>query len=119
MLQLHVKIQNHLLNPFLKPIQIDRGIVKIRKVLNKLTHTNVKFKNVTLGERTAETVHVIYTLDANKKIIPSKTITETKISKLGGMITTRIEKYENKQRILVFSTIDDVYLKPIKKYIHN
>lgn len=40
-------------------------------------------------------------------------------TRLTSNVATRIEKYENKQIILVFSNADTVYLKPYKKNIHN
>lgn len=77
-------VQNHLIEPALKPIQLDRKIVMFRKKLNRLMNTTNRFQNVTLSNN----------------------------------VKTRIEKYENKQVVLVFANIDSVCLKPYKKVFH-
>lgn len=106
-----IKISNtieNVLQPMLKPIQLDRKLVKIRQRLNYILNKPIRFQNVVLSTRIVETQY---------RINDNETITQT--SKLEGRIATRIEKYENKQLVLVFTDVDEVYLKPYKKFIHT
>jgi hypothetical protein len=88
----------------LKPIQLDRKLVKFIKKINKLINKPIRFQNVNLSTRIVETQYI---LEGNETI--------TQISKLEGRIATRIETYENKQVVLVFTNVDNNYLKPFHK----
>lgn len=100
MLQLHSEISKRLIEPILKPIRIDRGVVRVRKIMNKIMVQPIRFDNVELSTRKVDFV------DHHGQL---QTI------KLEGRITTRIEKYANKTRVLVFTNVDENYLKPYKR----
>jgi hypothetical protein len=108
MLTTTTKVIDYLMAPVLKPIQIDRKIVKVRKVLNKIMRHPVRIQNVNLSTLTVETIHLL----PNKQSV-------THVSKLKGRIATRIETYANKQVVLVFTNVNDAYLKPYKKTVHS
>lgn len=94
----------NVLNPVLKPIRIDRIAVRVRRNINKLMRTPIRYQNVNLSTRIVETEY---------RLNDTETITQT--SKLEGRIATRIETYQNKQVVLVFTNADDDYLKPFNK----
>ena len=77
-------ITDYTLNIILKPIQIDRKIVRLRKALNRLMRNPIRFEHV----------------------------------KLSTNVASRIETYANKTVVLVFTDIDDNYLKPYSKTMH-
>lgn len=99
--------------PKLKPIQIDRKIVKFRKAINRIMRNPIRFQHVKLTTRTVRTLHVI----ENKE--NTKVTTFAHVSKLKGDIQTRIETYQNKSVVLVFTNVSDIYLKPYKKTMHT
>ncbi len=107
MLQIHTQINKMILEPMLKPIQFDRKIVKVRKALNRLMRNPIRFQHVKLTTRVVETT----------RLIDSKEVTH--VSKLKGDIQTRIETYQNKTVVLVFTDVSDNYLKPYKKTMHT
>lgn len=111
MLQIHAQIQDYAIDPLLrivkKPLQVERKLVKFRKIINKVMQNPIRFQNVEIGPKTAE---------QPRKLINNEIVTE--LSTIKGNITTRIETYANKTRVLVFTNADDVYLKPYKKTIH-
>ncbi len=113
MLQIHTQINKMILEPMLKPMQIDRKIVKVRKALNRLMRNPIRFQHVKLTTRTVRTLHVI----EDKENV--KVTTFAHVSKLKGDIQTRIETYQNKTVVLVFTDVKDVYLKPYKKTMHT
>jgi hypothetical protein len=89
-----------ILEPILKPIQIERKLVKFRKLMNKIMVQPIRFENVDLSTRKFDFV------DHHG---------QHQTAKLEGRINTRIEKYANKTRVLVFTNVNDDYLKPYKK----
>lgn len=103
MLQIHAQINKNVIEPMLKPMQVERKLVKFRKVMNKVMVNPIRFENVDLTTRKAEFI------DFNG---------ETQTATLEGRITTRIEKYENKTRVLVFTNVHDDFLKPYKRTKH-
>jgi hypothetical protein len=107
MLQIHTQINKMILEPMLKPIQFDRKIVKVRKALNRLMRNPIRFQHVKLTTRVVETT----------RLIDGKEITQ--VSELKGDIQTRIETYQNKTVVLVFTDVSDNYLKPYKKTMHT
>ena len=107
MLQIHTQINKMFVEPMLKPIQIDRKIVKVRKALNRLMRNPIRFQHVKLTTRVVETT----------RLIDGKEVTH--VSKLKGDIQTRIETYQNKTVVLVFTDVSDNYLKPYKKTMHT
>ncbi len=84
MLKIHAHINKMIIEPALKPMQVERKAVKFRRVMNKIMHNPIRIQNV---------------------ILPTK-------------VATRIEKYANKQVILVFTNAQDVFLKPLNKLEH-
>ncbi len=113
MLKFHSQINKLVIEPMLKPIQIDRKIVRVRKGLNRLMRNPIRFQHVKLTTRTVRTVHVIEDKEN------TKVLTFAKVSKLKGEIQTRIETYQNKTVVLVFTDVSDNYLKPYKKTMHT
>lgn len=107
MLQIHTQINKMILEPMLKPMQFDRKIVKVRKALNRLMRNPIRFQHVKLTTRVVETT----------RLIDGKEVTQ--VSKLKGDIQTRIETYQNKTVVLVFTDVSDNYLKPYKKTMHT
>jgi hypothetical protein len=108
MLQIHTQINKMVIEPMLKPMQIDRKIVKVRKALNRLMRNPIRFQHVKLTTRTVETIHIL----PNDQSI-------THVSNLKGDIQTRIETYQNKTVVLVFTNVSDIYLNPYKKTMHT
>ncbi len=106
-----LNIIDTIIAPVLKPIQIDRTVVKFRKVIKKIMRQPVRIQNITVSNRIAKMQHVVN--DANQVGV------YTKVTVLKGEIVTRIETYANKQVIFVFANIDDKFLKPYKKTIHT
>jgi hypothetical protein len=100
MLQLHTQINKRFVEPMLKPMQVDRKLVKVRKLIYKIMAQPIRFDNVELSTRKVDFVNHHGQLQT---------------SKLEGRITTRIEKYANKTRVLVFTNVDENYGKPYKK----
>ena len=84
-------------------LQFKNQLVKIRKIIYKLIAQPIRVENVELSTRKFDFV------DHNG---------QNQTAKLEGRITTRIEKYANKTRILVFTDVNSVFLKPLKKTIH-
>lgn len=113
MLQLHTQINKMVIEPMLKSIQIDRKIVRLRKVLNRVMQNPIRFQHVTLTTRTLRTIHVIEDKEN------TKVTTFAHVSKLKGDIQTRIDTYQNKTVILVFTNVSDNYFKPYKKTTHT
>lgn len=113
MLQIHTQINKMFLEPMLKPIKLERNLVKVRKVINKIMVQPIRFQHVKLTTRTVRTLHVIEDKEN------TKVTTFAHVSKLKGEIQTRIETYQNKTRVLVFTNVDENYLKPYKKTILN
>jgi len=107
MLQIHTQINKMIFEPMLKPMQIDRKIVKVRKALNRLMRNPIRFQHVKLTTRVVETT----------RLIDGKEVTH--VSELKGDIQTRIETYQNKTVVLVFTNVSDNYLKPYKKTMHT
>lgn len=85
MLQIQEQINKMLIEPMMKPMQVERKIVKFRRLIYTIMHNPNRIQNVQLPTQVA----------------------------------IRIEKYTNKQRILVFTNAEDVYLKPFSKTIHT
>lgn len=104
MLQIHAQINKMLIEPMLKPMQVERKLVKFRKVMNKVMAQPIRFENIDLSTR---------------KVEYKDHHGEIQIAKLEGRITTRIEKYANKTRVLVFTNVNDDYLKPYKRTMHT
>jgi hypothetical protein len=113
MLKFHTQINKMVIEPMLKPMQIDRKIVRVRKVLNRVMQNPIRFQHITLTTRTLRTVHIIEDKEN------TKVTTFAHVSKLKGDIQTRIETYQNKTVVLVFTNVSDNYLKPYKKTMHT
>jgi len=104
MLNIHAQINKMLIEPMLKPMQVERKLVKFRKVMNRVMAQPIRFENVDLSTR---------------KVEYKDHHGEIQTAKLEGRITTRIEKYANKTRVLVFTNVNDDYLKPYKRTMHT
>ena len=113
MLQIHTQVNKMIIEPMLKPMQVERKLVKVRKALNRVMRNPIRFQHVKLTTRTVRTVHVIEDKEN------TKVTTFAHVSKLKGDIQTRIETYQNKTVVLVFTNVSDNYLKPYEKTMHT
>lgn len=104
MLQIHAQINKMIIEPMLKPMQVERKLVKVRKAIYKIMAQPIRFENVDLSTR---------------KVEYKDHHGEIQTAKLEGRITTRIEKYANKTRVLVFTNVNEDYLKPYKRTMHT
>lgn len=105
------QIPNFIIEPILKPMRIERKIVNVRKVLNKIMRNPIRYQHITIPTRTVRSEYLIN--EANSIGV------STKVNRLKAKIVTRIETYQNKQVVFVFTNVSHNYLKPYKKTMHN